>query len=247
MTSSTTTTQQHTSPQLALLTCTPRRRCTPEHSMHMSWPKLREAQSGSAAPQSQHAALPGTARSVSSAPPPTPLPGRGAGTAAAGAAAAGTAAAAAPPLPAGVSSWMEGRLGEGCSLSPVRRPDREAPRGPLPNGAPPRGAGPSRLSELTSELMLSGGEHEAAGKGGSRLDGWMDGWSGGFACSPISPSLFTLTFWARMHGPTAAKAAHPTHERECVGRAGRVGRLSCATAPLSRQAITPCSGAATTP
>ncbi len=33
-----------------------------------------------------------------------------------------------------------------------------------------------------------------------------------------------------------------TYEREWVGRAGRVGRLSWATAPLSRQAMTPCNG-----
>ena len=46
-------------------TCTPSLLCMPEHSMHSRVPRLREAQSGSAAPQSQQTALPGTLRRMS--------------------------------------------------------------------------------------------------------------------------------------------------------------------------------------
>ena len=48
--------------QQTLEMCTPRRRCTPEHSMHRVMPRLREAQVGSGEPQSAHRELPGTRR-----------------------------------------------------------------------------------------------------------------------------------------------------------------------------------------
>ena len=40
--------------------CTPRFLCTPEHSMHRRTPRFRDAQSGSAAPQSAQISLPAT-------------------------------------------------------------------------------------------------------------------------------------------------------------------------------------------
>lgn len=45
--------------------CVPRWRCSPEHSMHMRTPRLREAQSGPAAPHSTHSPLPATWESTS--------------------------------------------------------------------------------------------------------------------------------------------------------------------------------------
>ncbi len=161
---------------------------------HRLSPRLRLAQSGSAAPQSQHAVLPGTLRRTSKVPPPaTPPPPPGLPAAAAPPsdarllllppatlaapcmpcmlcprkpAAAGTASdiPTAGPTPGdaptprpGEPSQMEGRLGEGCSLSAVGRDDREAASGPEPRGASPR------LSAVISELMLQV-EGRAAGR-----------------------------------------------------------------------------------
>jgi hypothetical protein len=136
--------------------------------MQIRMPRLSDAHSGLAAPQSQHAVLPGTCCKVSSVPP---LAGRAAGAADARtdaklllaladaaswlAAAASTPEApgdrAAPALPGDACSLMAGRLGEGCSLF-VKRDERDIT--PLPKGASPK------LRALISELMLHAGRHE---------------------------------------------------------------------------------------